>query len=91
MDRALREGSRGPAPGFPREHHEASPPEICEEVLTRREREVAALLARGMTNRQIASELFVSERTAETHARNTLKKLGLRSRAQLAAREMGRS
>jgi DNA-binding CsgD family transcriptional regulator len=53
--------------------------------LTRREKEISALLARGLTtNRQIASELVISERTIETHVRNTLKKLGLESRAQLA-------
>ncbi len=52
--------------------------------LTRREREVAALLARKLTNRQIAQELVVSERTVETHVRNLLKKLGLKSREQVA-------
>jgi non-specific serine/threonine protein kinase len=52
--------------------------------LTRREREVAILVARELTNRQIASELTLSERTVETHVRNILSKLGLRSRAQLA-------
>ncbi len=54
--------------------------------LTRREREVAALIARGLTtNRQLSAELFISERTVETHVRNILRKLGLGSRAQLAA------
>ena len=53
-------------------------------VLTRREREVAALVARGLTNRQIAAELVIGERTAEMHVGNLLGKLGLTSRAQLA-------
>jgi DNA-binding NarL/FixJ family response regulator len=52
--------------------------------LTRREREVAALIGRGLTNRQIASELVVSERTADVHVSNILSKLELTSRTQLA-------
>jgi predicted ATPase/DNA-binding SARP family transcriptional activator/DNA-binding CsgD family transcriptional regulator len=54
--------------------------------LTRREREVAALVARGFTSRQIASELVVSERTVDNHVANILKKLSLHSREQIAAR-----
>ena len=53
--------------------------------LTAREREVAALVARGLTNRQIAAELVVTERTAETHVQNIFNKLGFTSRAQVAA------
>ena len=53
--------------------------------LTRREREVARLLAAGLSNRQIAEQLFVSERTAETHVQNILMKLGFGSRTQVAA------
>jgi DNA-binding CsgD family transcriptional regulator len=53
--------------------------------LTPREREVAALVARGLTNRQIASSLVISERTADVHVSNILNKLTLNSRAQLAA------
>jgi non-specific serine/threonine protein kinase len=51
--------------------------------LTRREREIAELVARGLTNRQVASELSISEHTAATHVRKILKKLGLRSRTQI--------
>jgi predicted ATPase/DNA-binding SARP family transcriptional activator/DNA-binding CsgD family transcriptional regulator len=54
--------------------------------LTRREREVASLLAEGLTNRQIASELVISERTVDNHVSNIFKKLGLTSREQVAAR-----
>ena len=54
--------------------------------LTRREREVAALIARGLTSRQIASKLVVSERTVDNHVANILKKLSLQSREQIAAR-----
>ena len=53
--------------------------------LTRREREIAALASRGLTNRQIATELSISERTAGNHVAKILKKLGLRSRAQIAS------
>jgi non-specific serine/threonine protein kinase len=53
--------------------------------LTPREQEVAGLVARGLTNRQIGQLLVISERTADTHVSNILNKLGLASRAQVAA------
>jgi DNA-binding CsgD family transcriptional regulator len=53
--------------------------------LSRREREVAALVARGLTNREIARTLVLSERTAENHVQHILTKLGFGSRAQIAA------
>ena len=53
--------------------------------LTRREREVAVLLACGLTNRQIAAALVVTEKTVEAHVGHILGKLGLSSRVQLAA------
>jgi CRP-like cAMP-binding protein len=53
--------------------------------LTPREREVAALIAQGLTNREIAAVLVVTERTAATHVEHILSKLSLRSRAQVAA------
>ena len=55
------------------------------ENLTRREEEVAVLVARGLSNRRIAEELTVSEHTVATHVRNILKKLGLDSRMRIAA------
>jgi non-specific serine/threonine protein kinase len=54
-------------------------------VLTSREHEVAQLVARGSTNREIAETLVISERTAETHVTHILEKLRLRSRVQNAA------
>jgi len=54
-------------------------------LLSRREREVAALVARGLTNREIARTLFLSERTAENHVQHILTKLGFGTRAQIAA------
>jgi DNA-binding CsgD family transcriptional regulator len=52
--------------------------------LTEREREVAALVARGLSNRQIAERLVLSERTAQNHVQHILGKLGLRNRGQIA-------
>ncbi|MCF7550672.1 LuxR C-terminal-related transcriptional regulator [Pseudonocardia sp. WMMC193] len=54
-------------------------------ALTRREQEVASLLATGMSNREIAAELVISYRTVEGHVEHVLSKLGLRSRAEVAA------
>lgn len=54
-------------------------------ALTRREREVADLVARGLTNRQIAETLVISQRTAEGHVERVLAKLGFGSRTQIAA------
>jgi DNA-binding CsgD family transcriptional regulator len=53
--------------------------------LTEREREVAALITQGKTNRQIAEALVLSERTVQVHITNMLGKLGFSSRAQIAA------
>jgi DNA-binding CsgD family transcriptional regulator/sugar lactone lactonase YvrE len=53
--------------------------------LTRREREVAILVAQGLTNREIAARLFISERTAESHVEQIRAKLGFHSRGQIAA------
>jgi DNA-binding NarL/FixJ family response regulator len=52
--------------------------------LTAREREVVTLLARGASNRSIAAELVVSERTAEYHVANVLTKLGVGNRTEAA-------
>jgi DNA-binding NarL/FixJ family response regulator len=52
--------------------------------LTARERTVLALVARGLSNRQIAAELYISDRTARTHVSHVLTKLQLSSRTQAA-------
>jgi len=52
--------------------------------LSRREQEIARLIAEGLTNKEVASKLFISNRTVETHVTNMLNKLGLNSRTQLA-------
>jgi predicted ATPase/DNA-binding CsgD family transcriptional regulator len=53
-------------------------------TLSRREQEVAALVAAGLTNRQISDRLFIAERTAEYHVEQIRNKLGFRSRVQIA-------
>ncbi len=55
------------------------------ESLTDTERRVVALVGRGHTNRQIAEQLFVSRRTIETHVYHVFQKLGMATRAHLAA------
>jgi NarL family two-component system response regulator LiaR len=63
--------------------------EVCTETpplesLTARERDVLKLLASGATNKQIASDLSIVEKTVKTHVSNVLSKLGLQSRTQAA-------
>ena len=53
--------------------------------LSQREAQVAAYVAQGLTNRQIAAAEHISERTVETHVRHIFAKLGFATRAQLAA------
>lgn len=53
--------------------------------LSPRERQIVSLLTRGLSNKQIASALAISERTAEGHVERARNKLGLANRAQVAA------
>jgi len=55
------------------------------DALSPREREMAELVAEGLTNRQIAARVFLSEKTVETHLTRVFQKLGVKSRAQVAA------
>ena len=66
-----------------------APPPV-ESPLSAREQEVAALVAEGLSNRQIAERLFLSERTAQNHVQHILTKLDLSNRAQVAAWWMSR-
>jgi DNA-binding NarL/FixJ family response regulator len=52
--------------------------------LTIREIEVIKLIAEGLTNKEIAQKLFISEKTVKNHITNILRKLGLRDRTQAA-------
>ena len=58
---------------------------VTRSPLSPRELEVARLVARGLTNKQIGETLFVSERTAENHVQHILLKLGFSNRSQVAA------
>ena len=58
--------------------------------LTRREREIAELVAEGLSNREIAERLVIAKRTADSHLEHILAKLGFSSRAQVAAWTMSR-
>jgi DNA-binding CsgD family transcriptional regulator len=80
LDRAL-ELARSTAPAGPPGTTLPESPD----PLTEREREVASLLARGCSNREIANTLVISENTAEVHVKHILSKLGLKSRSQVAA------
>jgi predicted ATPase/DNA-binding CsgD family transcriptional regulator len=62
-----------------------APPPGPRQTLTPRESEVASLVARGLTNRDIAAQLFLSVRTVEVHVDHILTKLGFHTRTQLAA------
>ena len=54
--------------------------------LSKREEEVLGLVAQGLTNREIAQTLFISEATAKVHVRHILEKLGVRTRTEAAFR-----
>ncbi|WP_433633882.1 protein kinase domain-containing protein [Nocardia sp. CA-120079] len=62
-----------------------APPAASGPQLTKREHQVADLVAQGLTNRQIAAKLVISQRTADGHVEHILSKLGFTSRAQIAA------
>jgi DNA-binding NarL/FixJ family response regulator len=80
-------GGPGPGPGAARPAGEpaAGVPAGRWDLLTAREREVAGLVAKGLTNRDIAARLVVSKRTVDAHLEHILSKLGYSSRVQVAA------
>jgi DNA-binding CsgD family transcriptional regulator len=62
-----------------------------EDGLTETERRIAALVAQGQTNREVASAMFVTENTVQSHVRHIFQKLGVRSRTELAAQLLSAS
>ena len=76
------------AAGAPATHNSTDPREWTAE-LTARERDVCELVAAGQTNREVGAALFLSPRTVEHHLRSSYRKLGVRSRTELAARHRG--
>jgi DNA-binding CsgD family transcriptional regulator len=87
LGRSLDDDVPGDAPAPPVDIQAPSGPSPVRPLppLTPRESEVARLIARGLTNRQIADELVTSERTVHSHVYRLLGKLGFASRAQVAA------
>ncbi|MGH8968109.1 MAG: response regulator transcription factor, partial [Actinomycetes bacterium] len=65
------------------EQHIPTPAEMAQ--LTPREREILTLLARGMSNADVAVQLFISEATVKTHLARVMMKLGVREKAQAVA------
>jgi DNA-binding NarL/FixJ family response regulator len=68
------------SPSLPRPVHPVGPPTL----LTGREVEVVRLVVEGWTNPQIAVQLVISPRTVQSHVASAMRKLGARSRTQLA-------
>ena len=77
-DAAVRLALGEPATAAAEHHHRDG-------ALAKREDDVARLVAEGLSNKQIAARLFISERTVDSHVRSILNKLGFNSRAQIAA------
>jgi DNA-binding NarL/FixJ family response regulator len=64
--------------------HRATPPDQPREALTEREEQVLVTVARGLTNAEIAAELYISLSTVKTHIASLMMKLGARNRVEIA-------
>jgi DNA-binding NarL/FixJ family response regulator len=82
IERALSSSSTAPTPSQSSAAGEASGADIYPDGLTRREGEVLRHIAAGLSNREIAEHLFISEVTVKTHVNNIFSKANLRDRAQ---------
>jgi len=78
-------------PSLPKAKRHTAADALDTVVLTKREREILRLIARGATNREVADSLFISEGTVKNHLSNMFSRLGLRDRTQavMYAREHG--
>jgi non-specific serine/threonine protein kinase len=87
LEEAMAYALAEPSPPVATEPPSAAPaaPQPAASPLTRRELEVAGLVAQGLTNREVAQVLVISERTADAHVGKILEKLGIRGRAQIGA------
>ncbi|MET9888107.1 AAA family ATPase [Streptomyces sp. NPDC006430] len=90
LDIAGQLGLPGPSAAAERLSEEIAARRYGTDQLTPRERQIAELVARARTNRQIAEDLVISERTVESHVRSVLTKLGCANRTEMAARWAGR-
>ncbi|MFL0685225.1 MAG: response regulator transcription factor [Algoriphagus aquaeductus] len=65
--------------------HSTQRPQSRLNILSKREKQIANLVAEGLTSSEIAKQLFLSDLTVNTHRRNLIQKLGLKNSAQLVA------